>query len=477
MCGKTLGIFKIGLLLSCCWQGTGRVSAGSQCGQHQLRWLVMLSKYAPESPMKNSGMNRRTMKNFGGLFSILSVAGLCVASDPASGQTFPYGGIPDEKPAFPLSAAAERIYDDYPTTQPEHNELFTNFKYTPIEGLDYSNHDGTVSRRDVSKVVRANDKYYVWYTRRGTTTPPRGAKGGNETTPSYDWDLSEIWYATSGDGFTWEEQGVAVPRPPKPQAGWRSVSTPDILVWEGKYYLYYQAFLEMPGTRGDFCPVTASVSDSPDGPWEPAEHVVIENGPEGSWDQFVIHDPNPLVYKGKIYFYYKSQPGAKPKAPMWGLAIGDDPLGPFEKHPLNPITNSGHETGLFPYKGGIAALVSRNGHEHNTIQWAPDGVHFEIAAITVVMPVAPGAYSPDAFTDTKDGRGITWGLCHFRGIGEKGKKHSILARFDCDLSQDVHDPGMKHTDIFMRPEVYFQFPLSGKQKAERIKAQTEASNP
>jgi hypothetical protein len=55
-----------------------------------------------------------------------------------------------------------------------------------------------------------------------------------EQIPSTDWDLCEIWHATSEDGFTWEEQGVAVPRPPKPSPGWRSVATPDILVWKGK---------------------------------------------------------------------------------------------------------------------------------------------------------------------------------------------------------------------------------------------------
>lgn len=407
-------------------------------------------------------MNRKT---YATIFLLLSSFALLSGKY----QDFPYGGVPKEKPGFNLSPATERIYENYPAVQPEFNELFTNFKYTPLKGLDYSNADGTVSRRDPSKVVKANGKYYVWYTHRHTASPPRGPAGGNATTPSYDWDLSEIWYATSEDGFTWTEQGVAVPRPAKPKAGWRSVSTPDVLYWKGKYYLYYQAFMEMPGTRGDFCPVTASVADSPDGPWEPADHVVVENGPDGTWDMNNIHDPYPLVYKGKIYLYYKSELGGTPKSPMWGLAIADDPFGPFKKHPLNPITNSGHETGLFPFKGGIAALISRHGHEHNTIQWAPDGVNFEIAAITAVMPVAPGPYIPDAFTDTKDGRGITWGISHFRSEGGPGKNHSILARFDCDLSQDIDDQSMKQTDIFVRSKLYFQFGLTPKQKKERMK--------
>ena len=85
------------------------------------------------------------------------------------------------------------------------------------------------------------------------------------------------------------------------------------------------------------------------------------------------------------------------------------------------------------------------------------------------MPVAPGPYVPDAFTNTKDGRGITWGLSHFRSQGGKGKNHSILTRFDCDLSQDIDDQGMKQTDIFVQPSVYYQFKLTEKQKKERMK--------
>ena len=387
---------------------------------------------------------------------------------------FPYGGVPKERPDIGLSPAMERIYSDYSAAQPEHNELFTNFKYTPITGLDYSNGDGTISRRDPSKVVRANGKYYVWYTCRRTESPPKGAQGGNDRYPSYDWDLAEIWYATSEDGFHWEEQGVAVPRPEKPHAGWRSVSTPDVFFWKGKYYLYYQAFLEMPGLRGDYCPVSASYADSPDGPWTPANKVIVDNGPEGTWDQNNIHDPYPIHYKGKIYLYYKSEMGGKPKAPMQGLAISDHPLGPFEKYPLNPVINSGHETGLFPFKEGIAAMVGRHGHEHTSIQYAADGVNFQIAAFTALLPIAPGPYAPDAFTDSGNGRGITWGLSHFRPVGSKGRNHSFLTRFDCDLSLDVHDPILKETDTFVTPEVYYQFRLSEKHKAAIRKRMKQA---
>jgi len=409
------------------------------------------------------------------LLLLLTCGPALMAQDAA---VFPYGAVASEKPDMPLSKAMVRVYDGtYKGVDCFRNELFSNFKYTPLEGFDYHGGDGTVSRRDSTKVIRANGKYYVWYTHRETPTPPNYDGGANETIPSRDWDLAEIWYATSDDGFKWEEQGVAVSRMEKPHAGWRSVSTPDILFWKGKYYLYYQAYLNMPGSRassgtnGDDCPVSVSWADSPDGPWTPSNKIVVQNGPPGSWDQYVIHDPYPIVFDGKIYLYYKGEMGGTPPVRAQGLAIAADPLGPFKKHPLNPVINSGHETSLFPFKTGLAALVSRHGLEHNTIQYSPDGVNFEVAAITGLMPIAPGAFVPDAFLGDKDGRGITWGLCHFRNIKRaQGKSHSMLARFDCDLSLDVHDLEMKESDIFNDPEINFKFGLSEAQRARIEKA-------
>jgi len=407
-----------------------------------------------------------------GVMTIICLLGgfLCAQADSQDG--FPWD-IPQTRPNRPLSAAMERLYNNYLTPRPEDNELFSSFKYTRITGLDYHNGDGTISRRDPSKIIYENGKYYVWYTRRHTPIPPQGAKKCTETIPSTDWDLCDIWYATSTDGFTWTEQGVAVPRPPKPHAGWRSVSTTDILKWKGKYYLYYQGFLEASGTKGDHCPVAASYADSPDGPWIPANKIIIPNGPTGTWDQYSIHDPYPLVYKGKIYVYFKAAFGDRPDYLVGnGLAIATDPLGPFTKHPLNPLFNSGHETALFPFKEGIAALVIRNGNESNTIQYAPDGINFNIASVTALLPTAAGSYVSDAFTSNGNGRGITWGLCHFTNVAATpDKKHSTLARFDCDLSLDVHDPLMKNTQLWLKPEVYFSQGLNQKQKQRLKKSQ------
>ncbi len=91
------------------------------------------------------------------------------------------------------------------------------------------------------------------------------------------------------------------------------------------------------------------------------------------------------------------------------------------------------------------------------------------------MPIAPGAHIPDAFDDNRNGRGITWGLCHFRDVlkvGGDSQSYSILARFDCDLSLDVHDPLMKETDIFNDSSINFKFGLTEAQ-LKRIKEATQ----
>ncbi len=377
-------------------------------------------------------------------------------------HSFPFV-LPTEKPDIPMSAASQRMFN-YPAPRAQDNELFSQFKYTRLHGFDYRGGDGTVSRRDPSRPILIDGVYYIYYTKRETEVPPIGWNRANEATkvvPSTDWDLADIWYATSEDGITWEEKGVAIERPPEPKSGWRSVATPDILVWKEKYYLYYQAFEEPSGLRGDLCPVSVSYAESPEGPWIHGRDQVIPFGAEDDWDRNATHDPQPLVHRGKIYIYYKAAynkwPGKRDQyAVGHGLAIADDPLGPFEKHPLNPVMQSGHETTYFPFREGIATLAIKDGNERETIQYARDGVNFEIASSVSLTPIAAAPYIPDAFTNTQYGRGFTWGLCHFINAGAGDKRYSILARFDCDLSLDYHAPALKKTGVWHRPEVYFE---------------------
>ena len=142
-----------------------------------------------------------------------------------------------EKPTdIPLSAAMQRVYDQWNPHEDRGNELYSNFKYTPLKGIPI---EPNISRRDPTKVIMVDGVYHVRYTCRITDSPPVGLKNATDTLPGTDWDMADLYHATSKDGFTWEEEGLAVPRPPKPEVGFRSICTPGILVWKNKYYLYF----------------------------------------------------------------------------------------------------------------------------------------------------------------------------------------------------------------------------------------------
>jgi hypothetical protein len=367
--------------------------------------------------------------------------------------------MPKMKPEYPLSAAMQRMYDQWSPMEDRGNDLFSNFKYSRITAFKK---ESGVSRRDPSKVINIDGCYHVWYTKRDTDCDPVGYDDATDIIPCFDWDLADIWHATSCDGFKWKEQGPAVTRASKGGFGDRSLTTADILFWGGKFWLYYQAFTgPFRADKGDFCPVSTAWADSPYGPWTKSDRPVVALGAAGEWDSGAIHDPYLLVYKGKIHLYYKGSPVAEEKNAQsiiraQGVAISDNPLGPFKKHPLNPVLNSGHETGLFPFREGVAAIVSLDGPEKNSVQYAPDGVNFFMASTLFLPPIAPGPFVADAFSDSGDGRGITWGLCHINPEGAGSDKACMIARFDCDLSRDVNRPFFKRNNIRLDENAFFQ---------------------
>ena len=84
--------------------------------------------------------------------------------------------------------------------------------------------------------------------------------------PGYD---ATVWYATSPDGRKWTEQGMALGKGKPGTWEGASVFTPNILVAEGRYWLFYT------GTSREFgkgfnpdSKIGIAVSDSPAGPWK-----------------------------------------------------------------------------------------------------------------------------------------------------------------------------------------------------------------
>lgn len=141
------------------------------------------------------------------LLLIVSFCGLHTANTLAQEVVAPtpvqmdYFGIttPDK-----LSAATKRAL------QWKHlaNDWYIQFQTYDLKG-DLAFESGVV-RRDPSAVIQENGKYYVWYSR--SVGPSQGFGGDVENDKVFPWDRCDIWYATSTDGWTWKEEGLAVPR-------------------------------------------------------------------------------------------------------------------------------------------------------------------------------------------------------------------------------------------------------------------------
>lgn len=373
-----------------------------------------------------------------------------------------------------VSASMHRYIQKWNQTEPRKNEFYSSFHYSPALGLGY---EPGVNRRDPSTVIKVDGTFYVYYTKTPKNVRVVGYERADRTTAATTWDMASIYYATLRDGKHWQERGVAVSPGPEGEFDDRSVFTPDILIYNNKYYLYYQT-VQYPYKRRSFDRIGMSWAKSPDGPWHRHPEPLLEPGKRGQWlgdednrslisqygafDSHKVHDPMLIVRDGKIWLYYKAHPmgvGSQLRKPYpdfsMGLAIAEKPEGPFEKHTLNPVSASGHEVVVWPYKSGVATLIILNGPEKNTVQYASDGVNFEIKAHVVAPPDAAGPYRPDAFTNTTHGQGIEWGLCHVPPTGEK--PGTFLIRFDCGLSQDrAQDRRYKRENIRFSDKALFE---------------------
>lgn len=308
------------------------------------------------------------------------------------------------------------------------NEWFIEFsRLEPLKG-DLAYEKGVV-RRDPSAMIKENGKYYVWYSK--STGKTDGFAGDIEKDKVFPWDRCDIWYATSEDGISWKEEGLAVARGKKGEYDDRSVFTVEIMKYEDMFYLCYQT-VKSPYNVRVKNQVGLAWSDSPNGPWTKSKEPILSPSNNGKWkgesqnrflvekkgdfDSHKVHDPCILPYKGKFYLYYKGEQMGEEitfggRQIRHGVAIADNPKGPYIKSPYNPISNSGHEICVWPYKGGIASLITTDGPEKNTIQWSPDGINFEIVAS---IKDAPHAIGLNRSTDNEKEPTeiLRWGLSH-----------------------------------------------------------------
>jgi hypothetical protein len=306
---------------------------------------------------------------------------------------------------------------------------------------DLAYEEGIV-RRDPSSVLKIDGKYFVWYSK--STGPTQGFDGDIETEKVFPWDRCDIWYATSEDGWTWKEEGRAVTRGEKGAYDDRSVFTVEVMEWDGTYYLCYQT-VKSPYNVRVKNQVGLAWSDSPHGPWTKSGEPILSPADNGVWkgteqnrflvekkgdfDSHKVHDPCIIPYKGKFYLYYKGEQMGEEitwggRQIRHGVAIADNPKGPYKKSPYNPVSNSGHEICVWKYSGGIASLITTDGPEKNTIQWSPDGINFEIMSRIKSAPHAIGL-NRSADNEKEPTEILRWGLAH----QYKNRDYQYIRRF------------------------------------------------
>ena len=257
-----------------------------------------------------------------------------------------------------------------------------------------------VMRRDPSDIIKVGGLFYVWYTK---AKVPSG----------YD---ATVWYATSIDGKKWTEKGMALAKGTPGTWEGESVFTPNILVAEGKYWLFYSGVSRK--FKQPYNPdskIGIAVSKSPNGPWErlPSNPVLTNSDNPEDFDSHLVDDACLIIREGKYWFYYKGrQLGKSPRETKMGLAIADHPQGPYVKYEANPVIHGNHEVLVWPQGKGVAAMIGTTGPKDitNTIQYAEDGIHFIKMYDLANSPHAGGAYRPEAFTQSGKGKIPEWGV-------------------------------------------------------------------
>lgn len=140
-----------------------------------------------------------------------------------------------------------------------------------------------------------------------------------------------------------------------PEAGWDAdiLETSDAFKDGNTYYLYYHA----KGTLG--YQIGVATSSRPLGPFQRAgEKPLLGVGPPGSWDDKYVACAFILKERSnKYYMYYSAKRAGEDEQHnrniySIGIATADNPLGPWKKHPANPII---HDFGF------VGSVVKHNG--------------------------------------------------------------------------------------------------------------------
>jgi len=270
-----------------------------------------------------------------------------------------------------------------------------------FQNLKYKPEDISVFAKRLNPLVRILELpgYYVW------GTSPIVAPDGKIHVFFSRWD------AKNGMGGWINSSEIAHAVADKPEGPYYGIETimaprgegffdgttchnPHIQLVDGKYFLFY-----MGNSNGktNTKRIGLATSDSLNGPWIRPEKCLLEVGEIGAWDDHCTSNPSFLKHpNGQYWLYYKSWNTNEYEHPVnpairgnrkYGLAIADNPEGPYVKYFGNPIidysslgNNRQLEDGNVFIEDSrfymLARDMGRFDHEVGIILESDDGIHW-----------------------------------------------------------------------------------------------------
>lgn len=212
-------------------------------------------------------------------------------------------------------------------------------------------------------------------------------------------NCSEIAHAVASDPESPFEyvQTVLSPRGP---GHWDATTchNPHIQQFNGRYYLFYMGNAN---GRTNTKRIGLAVASSLYGPWQRSDQPLLEAGRAGAWDDHCTTNPSVVRHPhGQYWLYYKSWNTAdyeQQKGPIrgnrkYGLAIADQPEGPYRKYDGNPVIDFSHrgnntqlEDAFAWYEQDRFKMLARDmgvfSHQVGLYMEAKDGLHWSDPSI------------------------------------------------------------------------------------------------
>ncbi len=235
-----------------------------------------------------------------------------------------------------------------------------------------------------SPIIDTDGRYHVFFSRWDAAKGMGGWLRG-----------SEIAHAVA-DSAAGPYRDIETILAPRGEDFWDATTchNPNIHLVNGKYYLFYMG---TSNGKTNTKRIGVAVSETLNGPWKRSAKPLIMPGPDGSWDDHCTSNPSYLEYPdGSSWLYYKSWNTEEYEHPVdpairgnrkYGLAVAEQPEGPYTKYSDNPIidyskmgNNRQIEDGnVFREKGKfymVARDMGRFNHEVGIILESEDGIHW-----------------------------------------------------------------------------------------------------